>query len=143
MKVLLATTPSDAHTWNLVYMQLLLEEQGHQVINLGACVPIELLQESVCRNQPDLIVISSINGHGNIEGVDIAKAIRSNEVFCNTGLVIGGKLETQGNDCSSYSEKLIHAGFDDVFSGENAINNFLLFMQKLSEVLVTCVSAVA
>lgn len=143
MKILLSTIPSDSHTWNLVYIQLLLEELGHQVINLGSCMPIDLLQELACKHQPDIIVISSINGHGNIEGVNIAQAIHANERIKHIRLVIGGKLGTQGDKNPEDLERLTKAGFDGVFSGENTINHFVIFMQRLSDMLRPCIKAVA
>lgn len=46
--VLVSSVSSDSHTWNLVFLQLLLEEMGHEVTNIGSCVPDDLLIEE-CR----------------------------------------------------------------------------------------------
>ncbi|MFD0586215.1 hypothetical protein [Dactylosporangium darangshiense] len=43
LEVIVTTVSSDAHTWNLVYLQLLLEELGCRVTNLGACTPDETI----------------------------------------------------------------------------------------------------
>lgn len=56
-RVLLSTVSSDSHTWNLVYLSLLLEEHGYEVHNLGATVPDELLITTARSQQPDVIVI--------------------------------------------------------------------------------------
>ena len=39
--VLLTGASSDAHTWNLVFLQLLIAEHGFRVTNLGPAVPAE------------------------------------------------------------------------------------------------------
>lgn len=143
MKILLATIPSDSHTWNLVYIQLLLEELGHQVMNLGACVPINLLEKTASEYQPDAIVISSINGHANIEGIDIAEAIHASKLLIKIPLFIGGKLGTEGDYQLTYVKKLLTAGFNGVFSGENAINYFKIAIHKLSETIIPKIKAVA
>jgi methylmalonyl-CoA mutase cobalamin-binding subunit len=135
MKALLATIPSDSHTWNLVYMHLFLEELGFEVMNLGACVPIELLHSTSNQFNPDIIVISTINGHGNIEGIEIANKIRSDRKLDKVYLVIGGKLGTIGDQNHIYVDKLINAGFDKVYTGDDVINNFASFMCELNETL--------
>jgi hypothetical protein len=38
LKILIAGGSSDSHGWNLVFLEPLLEESGHRVVNLGPCV---------------------------------------------------------------------------------------------------------
>ncbi|MGW7413543.1 cobalamin-dependent protein, partial [Streptomyces sp. NPDC054863] len=57
-RVLVSSVSSDSHTWNLVYLQLVLEELGHEVRNIGACVPDDLLLEECLAHRPALVVIS-------------------------------------------------------------------------------------
>lgn len=128
MKVLLTTIPSDSHTWNLVFMQLFLEEQGCEVINLGACTPIDLIVKNTYSIKPDMIVVSSINGHANIEGVRLAKEIRKNDLLRKVKLVVGGKLGTKGTENDIYKEKLSNAGFCGVFGGNSSIDDFNEFL---------------
>lgn len=135
MKILLSTIPSDSHTWNLVYMQLLIEEMGHEVINLGPCVPIDLLKQVAMDHEPHMIVISSINGHGNIDGVDIAKAIRASEKLQKIPLIIGGKLSTENAAYTRYSEKLMRAGFNGVFGGASMVRDFMCFLKSMTSLL--------
>jgi hypothetical protein len=52
--VLLTGTASDAHTWNLVFLQKYIAEAGHEVVNLGPCVPESLLVDTCLRLRPDL-----------------------------------------------------------------------------------------
>ncbi|BAU88404.1 methylaspartate mutase [Streptomyces laurentii] len=51
-RVLVSSVSSDSHTWNLVFLQLLLEDLGHEVTNIGACVPDELLIAECRRHRP-------------------------------------------------------------------------------------------
>jgi methylaspartate mutase sigma subunit len=114
LTIVVSGLSSDAHTWNLVYMQLVLEELGHQVTNLGACVPGAELA-SCCRAiQPDLIVLSSVNGHGCQDGTRAIAALRECPELMTTPTVIGGKLDTVGGD-PIMTGLLLDAGFDAVF----------------------------
>ncbi|PHQ80377.1 MAG: hypothetical protein COB66_04900 [Coxiella sp. (in: Bacteria)] len=130
--MLLTTISSDSHTWNLVFMQLYLEELGHEVINLGSCVPTDLLLKKAHHYRPDMITVSSINGHANIEGVYLAQAVRACHVIKDTCLVIGGKLGTKGDDNNQYIDKLQKAGFDGVFGGNESIRDFMNYLKELN-----------
>ncbi|MEU5868029.1 MULTISPECIES: cobalamin-dependent protein [unclassified Nonomuraea] len=115
LTVLLSGTSSDAHTWNLVYLQLLLEEAGHAVANLGACVPDDLLIDR-CRDlRPDLLVMSSVNGHGRHDAARAARRLRQCPQTAGVPAVIGGKLGIAGRPNSRLAPELLAAGFDRVF----------------------------
>ncbi|MFD9035649.1 cobalamin B12-binding domain-containing protein [Streptomyces sp. NPDC059567] len=127
-RILLSTVSSDSHTWNLVFLQLLLEELGHEVVNLGPCVPDELLIETAAAERPDAIVISSVNGHGHLDGVRLIRAVRADPRIGGIPAMIGGKLGVQGSEDTSYVRELTEAGFDAVFvegAPEAALHAFL------------------
>jgi len=63
MSTVVTSVSSDSHTWNLVYIQLLLEEVGHHVHNLGACVPDDVVIAECRRIRPDLVVVSSVTAN--------------------------------------------------------------------------------
>lgn len=113
--MVLSGVASDAHTWNLVFLQLLLEELGHRVVNLGPCVPESLLVEQCARRRPDLVVLSSVNGHGFQDGLRAIAALRARPELADTPTVIGGKLSTTGVADGTLSRRLMVAGFDAVF----------------------------
>ncbi|GAA0448408.1 methylaspartate mutase [Actinoplanes capillaceus] len=112
--VLLSTVSSDSHTWNLVYLQLLLEESGFVVTNLGACAPDDLLIETAARARPDVLLVSSVNGHGHLDGARLIRRVRADPRTRRLAAVIGGKLGVTGDD-RPYVEPLREAGFDLVF----------------------------
>jgi methylaspartate mutase sigma subunit len=118
-EIIVSSVSSDSHTWNLIFLQLLLEELGHRVTNLGSCVPDDLLiAECECR-RPNLIVLSSVNGHGYQEGLRIIRALRAVPALAATPVVIGGKLGTSGAD-PRLARALTDASFDAVFEDDRA-----------------------
>lgn len=124
LKVVLSSVSSDSHTWNLVYMQLLLEELGHEVINLGACVPDEMIMEECQANAPDMLVISSVNGHGNIDGERLIRKIRDNPQLAALPAIIGGKLCTKGAQALEQNQALLlKAGFTQVFQDAQGVKS--------------------
>ena len=127
-KIMISSISSDSHTWNLVYMQLLVEEFGFEVINLGSCVPVDYLIQQAHNYKPYMLLISTVNGHGHIEGIEIIQAVKKHELLRHMKAVIGGKLGTLGNENQSYIKKLLDAGFDGVFSGDQAIEEFANYL---------------
>src|SRR3954447_8024142 len=117
-RILLSTTSSDSHTRNLVFLQLLLEESGYEVMNLGPCVPDALLVEAARRHRPSGIVISTVNGHGRIDGARGARAVRRDPELAQLPMVIGGKLGIAGASSDDEVSRLLEAGFDAVFTGD-------------------------
>jgi methylmalonyl-CoA mutase cobalamin-binding subunit len=117
-RILLSTTSSDSHTWNLMFLQLLLEESGHEVVNLGPCVPDTLLVETARSCRPSAIVISTVNGHGRTDGARVARAVRQDAKTAQLPMVIGGKLGVEGPSSDDEVARLLEAGFDAVFTGD-------------------------
>ncbi|MEU0008771.1 cobalamin-dependent protein [Streptomyces sp. NPDC006314] len=112
--VLVTSMASDSHTWNLVYLQLLLEELGYDVVNLGPCVPDDLLVSRCAGTDPAFVVISSVNGHGHQDGLRVIRKLRAHPDLITTPVVIGGKLGVDGMS-SARAHALREAGFDEVF----------------------------
>jgi len=115
LRVLVTSLPSDAHTWNLIFLQKYIEECGHDVVNLGSCVPAEELARACIRYIPDLVVISSVNGHGMADGLRVITYMRAVPELSGIPVAIGGKLSTTGQISTEQMEQLVAAGFDAVF----------------------------
>ncbi|MEV6756664.1 cobalamin B12-binding domain-containing protein [Streptomyces sp. NPDC051214] len=132
LRVLVTGTASDSHTWNLVYLQLALEEWGHQVTNLGPCVRADLLA-AVCRSSaPDLVVISSVNGHGYRDGLAHVTRIRAaNGPSKNVPIVIGGKLCLGGSPDPHWAAQLRQAGCARVFD-DGDVDALRIFVAALA-----------
>lgn len=123
-KIILSGLPSDSHTWNLIFLQLFLEEKGYSVHNLGACVPTRELLGAIVEERPVLVVISSINGHGFDEALSLIQAIKTSRLSAISPVAIGGKLSTRSGDESAIAARLMRAGFAGVFLGTNSIDAF-------------------
>ncbi|MEU7019581.1 cobalamin-dependent protein [Streptomyces sp. NPDC046203] len=127
-RVLVSSVSSDSHTWNLVFLQLLLEDLGHEVTNIGSCVPDDLLIAEARRHRPDMMVISSVNGHGALDGGRLIRKLRQEPDLSDLKVVIGGKLGIRGVDGASHSEGLLDAGFDAVFEDAAGIEPFRRYL---------------
>lgn len=127
-KILITSISSDSHTWNLVYMQLLCEELGCDVVNIGNCIPHDYLIQKLHYCKPDILLISSVNGHGYIEGIEIIRKIKNYRMLRQIISVIGGKLDTQRCINSAHIQKLYDEGFNGVFVEENSIDRFISFL---------------
>jgi methylmalonyl-CoA mutase cobalamin-binding subunit len=115
LKFVLSSVQSDSHMWNLVALQLIMEEMGHEVLNLGACVPVERLLAACRDERPDCLVISTINGHGHVDGARVISALRADPELTGLPAVIGGKLGVRGDANSELQAELLALGYDAVF----------------------------
>ncbi|MGW3171355.1 cobalamin B12-binding domain-containing protein [Streptomyces sp. NPDC001153] len=121
----MTSVSSDSHMWNLVFLQLLLEENGGQVVNLGACTPDELVMSECLRIRPDALVISTVNGHGHIDGLRLIRKIRGHSGLASMKVVIGGKLGVHGSRHAGTRAELVANGFDAVFEADADLDRFL------------------
>lgn len=131
-KFLVSSVSSDAHMWNLVFLQLLLEEHGGEVSNLGACVPDQVIIDECRKERPDVLVLSTVNGHGHLDGLRLIRKIRSEPDLAGLRVVIGGKLGVRGAENVQFIEALSEGGFDAVFESEGGLENFNEFLRGLN-----------
>ncbi|MGK4580166.1 cobalamin B12-binding domain-containing protein [Kitasatospora sp. HPMI-4] len=132
--VIVAGGTSDSHTWNLVFLQLLLEEMGFDVVNLGPCVPADLLIAESLAHRPALLVVSSVNGHGFQDGIRMISKLRERPELTATPAVIGGKLGISGAQSAEQLAELIAAGYDAVFDdGAEGIASFQRLLDSLPQ----------
>lgn len=129
---LLCTVPTDSHVWNLVALQLVIEEMGHRVINLGPCTPPTLVVESSRDARPDCVVVSTINGHGRVDGARLIAALRAEPDLARIPVVIGGKLGINGDRDADLRDDMHELGYDAVFpvyaDAETALAAFRTFV---------------
>lgn len=128
----LASTPSDSHTWNLLFVQLLLEENGWSVTNLGACVPATTLVAESLRRVPDLIVISTVNGHGAQDARQVIAALRARPTLSRVPVALGGKLCVSEERARAAAPGLVAAGFDAVLVGDSAVPDFRTLLTQVA-----------
>ncbi|MBL1066380.1 cobalamin-dependent protein [Streptomyces sp. 7-21] len=130
-RFIVTSVSSDAHMWNLVFLQLLLEERGGEVFNLGACVPDDVIIEECLRLRPDVLVVSTVNGHGHLDGLRLIRKIRNHPNLSGMRVVIGGKLSTKGADNAQFAASLVEAGFDAAFESDAGLAEFDSFLGAL------------
>ena len=94
-------------------------------------MPDHVLVEECRLPPPDLIVISSVNGHGYNDGMRVIRLLRGQSVLVDTPIVIGGKLGIGGADDRRYSGALLAAGFDAVFQDAAGIESFRSYARSL------------
>ncbi|MFH9733932.1 cobalamin B12-binding domain-containing protein [Streptomyces sp. NPDC017260] len=131
LDVVVTGSSSDAHTWNLVFLQLLLEDLGHRVVNLGPCAPDELVVSSCRVLTPDLLVVSSVNGHGYHDARSLLGALRADDDTAKLPVVVGGKLGIAPEGREEKVRALIEAGCDAVFDERVALTSFEAFVNAL------------
>ncbi|MFJ1708659.1 cobalamin B12-binding domain-containing protein [Kitasatospora sp. NPDC088346] len=133
LRIVVTSMASDSHMWNLVFLELLLEELGHRVVNLGPCVPDGEIVSACLRVRPDLVVVSSVNGHAHDEGRRVIAALRAVPELADVPAVIGGKLGVSGAGNRRHAAELVAAGFDAAFddAGGEGIALFRSFLGAL------------
>ncbi len=127
-RVVLCTVSSDAHTWNLVFLQLLLEEAGFEVLNLGPCTPVPLVVDTLRTAGAGALVVSSVNGHGHRDGADLIRAVRAGGHAVPA--VIGGKLGIAPEESAGHARELAASGFDAVFSDASNPRDLPSFLDR-------------
>ncbi|NKZ08318.1 cobalamin B12-binding domain-containing protein [Actinomadura latina] len=125
---------SDAHTWNLVYIQLLIEEFGFTVANLGPCVPDDLLVAECCARRPAMVVLSSVNGHGHRDGLRAVARLRARPELDRVPIVIGGKLGVSAAGRAGRAADLLAAGYDAVYDDAGGTESFRSLVASLAAV---------
>ncbi|MET1068474.1 MAG: cobalamin B12-binding domain-containing protein [Pseudomonas prosekii] len=126
---LIATVESDSHMWNLVYLQLWLAEHGFSVKNLGSCTPVDAVLTALQQRRTQLLVVSSVNGHGYSQGLELIRQVR--RLHPHLPCVIGGKLTTSEDETLAVRQPLIDAGYQQVFVGADAIQAFSAYLGTL------------
>jgi methylaspartate mutase sigma subunit len=130
--VLVTSTASDSHTWNLVFLQLMLEESGYVVHNLGACPSVATVLRECRAARPDLLLVSSVNGHGRAEGAELISALRRDADLRDLPAVIGGMLTTGHAHPAQVRAELMGCGYSGVFMGESALSDFRCYLRSSS-----------
>ncbi len=130
-KIILSTIPSDSHCWNLIFMELFLKEQGYEVINLGPCTPYDLILKYTKDSTILAIVVSTVNGHGYIQGEELIGFLRQH-ISQSIPIFIGGKLNTDINKSRFYGQKLENAGFLKSYSEKDDLLDLVSRLEELS-----------
>lgn len=132
LNVVLTGTPSDSHTWNLVFIELFLQENGCKVRNLGPCVPCEKIYGTLEGQPFDLLVISSVNGHLFQDAINIITSSFRRHCASLPPFVVGGKMGISDKSALFQKKKLIALGYDDVFVEGDSLAHFKKYLDCLA-----------
>ncbi len=75
-----------------------------------------------------MVVISSVNGHGHLDGRRLIARLRAEPDLADLPVVIGGKLGTRGAEGGGHTRALVEAGFDAVFEDSVGIGEFRRYL---------------
>jgi methylmalonyl-CoA mutase cobalamin-binding subunit len=114
LKIVLSSLPSDSDAWNMIALQVIIEGMGHQVVNLGAGVPVERVLEACRRETPDCLVLSTVNGKGSADGATVIGRVRADPELAGLTAVIGGRFGGRYPGADPRAE-MLGLGFDEAF----------------------------
>lgn len=114
-KAILATAEGDKRDIELKALALLLESEGYEVLNLGASVPTETINQLAASKKPNFIFIFASHIAQKDAFIDQHTSIRNTARSCGSKLIVGGDAYTSeelGNAstvlydkyCSSFKE---------------------------------------
>jgi methylmalonyl-CoA mutase cobalamin-binding subunit len=127
LRVVIATIPSDSHTWNLVFLELLFKNHDCDTLNLGCCTPYSEIQKN--SKNIDLVVISTVNGHGYSEGLELIQFLKNTMKNTIPPIIIGGKLGVKGSENKQYYSTLLNSGYSAVFDDSVPIEDFEKYIE--------------
>jgi methylaspartate mutase sigma subunit len=132
LNIILTGTPSDSHMWNLIFMELFLQESGCRVLNLGPCVPLEQVYTALEQSSFDLVVVSSVNGHLFQDAINMIAPFSHTSFSHLPPFVVGGKIGISEKSAMFQKKKLMKLGYDDVFIEADSLVRFKKYLDYLA-----------
>lgn len=114
MTLILGVIGADVHAVGNKILSHAFTEAGLNVINLGVMVSQKEFIEAAIEADADLIVVSSLYGHGEID----CRGLRQKCVEAGIGgikLYVGGNLVVGKKDFESVKRVFVEMGFDRVY----------------------------
>lgn len=111
--IILGVAESDAHVVANKLIEYELRLAGYNVINVGACTPIDEFVDAFLANpDADAIVIGSLNGHAYEDLKGLQKARRDLLITCP--VIVGGNLGVTREQAARTRQALLSLGVDRV-----------------------------
>jgi methylaspartate mutase sigma subunit len=118
--VILGVAASDPHVVANHLIAMHLRDSGFDVINLGACTPVEEFVEAWQRHPGALaILIGSLNGHAAEDLAGLGDLKRDYQVRCP--VIVGGNLSVGANKTGDEAARLLADGVDAVLTDADQI----------------------
>lgn len=133
--VILGVAESDAHVVANKLIEYELRLVGYQVINLGACTPVDEFVDAF-RANPDAhaIVIGSLNGHAYDDLKELQDARRDLLITCP--VIVGGNLGVTREQAGRARQALLSLGVDHVLDDSSELLPILRDLPRRNTVLV-------
>jgi 5-methyltetrahydrofolate--homocysteine methyltransferase len=133
-KILLATVKGDVHDIGKNLVDIILSNNGYQVINLGIKIPPEILIENVRKHKPDIIGLSGLLVKSAHQMVVTAEDLTNAGI--TTPMLVGGaalsKSFTEKRILPAYKGPVLYA--NDAMNGLELANN-IQNKDKFAEIL--------
>lgn len=118
--VILGVAESDAHVVANHMIEHLLRKAGYDVVNLGACTPVDEFMQAARRHpEAEAILIGSLNGHAASDLATLAAARRAARVACP--IIVGGNLSVGSIKAGNDTARLLACGVDIVLESYTEI----------------------
>lgn len=131
--VILGVAESDAHVVANKLIEYELRLVGYQVINLGACTPIDEFVDAFRANpDADAIVIGSVNGHAYEDLKELQDARRDFLITCP--VIVGGNLGVTREQAARTRQALLSLGVDHVLDDASELIPTLRNLPKRNSV---------
>lgn len=129
--VILGVAGSDTHVVANHLIAHMLREKGYEVVNLGACTPLQEFMEAYERN-PDAvaIVIGSLNGHAKDDLRGLAELKQQYGVRCP--VILGGNLSVGSQKELGLEDYFKQLGVDVVLNRPELLAQQLLALGDAS-----------
>ncbi|HKN51623.1 MAG TPA: cobalamin-dependent protein [Amycolatopsis sp.] len=112
LKIVLSGLPQDEQAWALMALQVIMEGMGHEVVNLGARVPVDRVLDACRRETPDCLVLSTVSG--GLDGARLIAGVRADPDLRGLTTVIGGRFGGRYPGADPRAE-MLGLGFDEAF----------------------------
>lgn len=120
---------ADVHAVGNKILDYAFTQAGFKVINLGVMVSQKEYVEAAVEANADIIVVSSLYGHGEIDCPGLRD--KCNEAgLKNIKLFVGGNLVVGKRDFAETEKRFLEMGFDRVYSQGTSVETTIADIKK-------------
>ena len=132
-KVVIGVIGSDCHTVGNKIIHSKLEENGFDVINIGALSPQMDFINAALESNSDAIIVSSIYGYGELDCQGIREKCDEYGLK-NILLYIGGNIGSSSEEWEKTEKRFKEMGFDRIYKPGTPIEETIIDLKKDFEV---------
>lgn len=128
-KVVIGVIGSDCHTVGNKIIHHKLEENGFEVVNIGALSPQIDFINAALESSADAIIVSSIYGYGELDCQGMRD--KCNEYgLTNILLYVGGNIGTGNEEWGNIEERFKNIGFNRIYKPGTPIEETIKDLKK-------------